>query len=107
MGRTPELRARRTRRPLRPANSLERRAPFAHPIQADVTRVTAYMDPYGRFFLSDRRGGYPVDVEFGDGYRVLEDRGGERAVVGPEGAITEITQALRLGVARIVSPLGR
>jgi len=72
-----------------------------------VTRVTAYMDPYGRFFLSDRIGGYPVDIELGDGYRVLEDGGGKRALVGPEGAITEITQALRSGVARIVSPLDR
>ena len=92
---------------MRPSNSFEKRAPFAHPIETNVTRVTAYMDPYGRFFLSDRRGGYPVDVEFADGYRVLEDRCGERALVGPEGAITEITQALRSGVARIVSPPGR
>lgn len=66
------------------------------------TRLTVYMDPYGRFFLSERRGGYPVTVELTDGYRVVEDPSGNRMLVGHEKSWSEVTDALRLGIARFV-----
>jgi hypothetical protein len=66
------------------------------------TKLTAYMDPYGRFFLSERRGAYPVEVELTDGYRVDEDADGKKLLVGPERSWTEATEPLRLGIARIL-----
>jgi cellulose synthase/poly-beta-1,6-N-acetylglucosamine synthase-like glycosyltransferase len=65
-------------------------------------KLTVYMDPYGRFFLSEQRGAYPVEVEFSDGYYVADDAGGKRVLVGPEKSWTEATEPLRLGLARIV-----
>ena len=43
------------------------------------------MDPYGRFSLGTCRGGYPVDVELVDGYRIREDPGGKKVLVTPLG----------------------
>jgi hypothetical protein len=60
------------------------------------------MDAYGRFFLSNRRGGYPVDVELGEGYRVLEGRDGQRTLLGPDGTLTEITHILQSTGTRIL-----
>jgi hypothetical protein len=60
------------------------------------------MDPYGRFFLSDRKGAYPVDVELVDGYYVREDSTGKKALTGPQGTWTELKAVLRLGFARII-----
>ena len=65
-------------------------------------RLTVYMDPYGRFFISDRRGAYPVEVELADEYRVLEDSAGKRTLVGPKGSGSEITEILQSGGARIL-----
>jgi len=60
------------------------------------------MDPYGRFYLADCRGGFPVDVELNDGYRVLEDAAGRKVLLSPRGLLTSMTDALRQGAARIV-----
>jgi hypothetical protein len=60
------------------------------------------MDPYGRFFLSNRRAAYPVDVELPDGYEVVEDGYGAKVLVGPSGIRTEVTVALKMGFARLV-----
>jgi len=65
-------------------------------------RLVVYMDPYGRFYLSERRSAYAVVVEVSDGYQVLEDNAGKKTLVGPEGSFTEITQVLRSGLARIL-----
>jgi hypothetical protein len=60
------------------------------------------MDAYGRFFLSNRRGAYPVEVELEEGYRLLEDPDGKRALLGPDGALTEITHVLQASGTRIL-----
>ena len=67
-----------------------------------ATRLTVYMDPYGRFFLSNRRAAYPIDVEFPDGYQVVEDSAGKKVLVGPRGNQTEVADALRRGFARML-----
>ncbi len=66
------------------------------------TRLTVFLDPYGRFVLCDGRGAYPVEVELADGYVVVDDLGGKRVLVGPDGSWTELTPAFRLGAARLV-----
>jgi hypothetical protein len=60
------------------------------------------MDPYGRFFFTERRGAYPVEVELTDGYDLCEDADGRKVIVGPERSWTEATEPLRLGIARIL-----
>ena len=67
-----------------------------------ATRLTVYMDPYGRFFLSDRRAAYPVNVELPDGYQVVEDDDGGKVLIGPRGNHTEVAEALRMGLARML-----
>ena len=66
------------------------------------TRLTVFLDPYGKFLLSGGRGAYPVEVELAEGYRVVEDAGGKRSLVGPDGSWTELTPAFHAGVARFV-----
>ena len=60
------------------------------------------MDPYGRFFLSDRRASYPVNVELPDGYQIIEDDDGGKKIISPRGNPTEVAEALKMGVARMV-----
>jgi virulence-associated protein VagC len=60
------------------------------------------MDPYGRFSLANCRGGYPVEVEFPDGYQVLEDPAGSKVILSPHGTNTNVGAALRDGFARII-----
>ena len=67
-----------------------------------ATRLTVYMDPYGRFFLSNRRAAYPVDVELPDGYHVVVDDAGDKVLVGPRGNQTKVADALRMGFARML-----
>jgi hypothetical protein len=73
-----------------------------HPRFLVSYRITVYMDPYGRFFLSEGRGTYPVMVELEEGYRLTEDPSGGRRLVGPDCSMSEITSALRSGVARMI-----
>jgi hypothetical protein len=66
------------------------------------TLLTIYLDPYGKFFLGERRGTYPVAVEIADGYRVVEDASGQKSLVGTNGCWTELTPALCSGAVRFV-----
>ena len=67
-----------------------------------AVRLTIYMDPYGRFSLSEMRAAYPIEVELPDGYEVVDDRAGGKALVGPRGNRTAVGEALKMGFARIV-----
>jgi hypothetical protein len=76
--------------------------PLETPNRGVTTRLTVYMDPYGRFFLTESRGAYPVNVEISGDYRVVEDENGRKVLTGRGCAWWDVTDALRIGVVRIV-----